>query len=234
MSIVYNQPVKQIDFTTEPAVVTTTSGDRYTAGKIIVTVSAGVLQAGDILFTPALSQHKAALHQLGFGAVIKVLLQFKNPFWKQYNEDLSFIFSDEEIPTWWTQSSSNSNLLTGWLGGVPARKKSSTTTENILKLALLSLSSIFKISANTLYEHLSHHHIACWQNQSFIKGGYSYNTVYSSAAKIILSEPVNDVLFFAGEAIYDGPSQGTVEAALQSGKITAQRVKKYQQQIQPA
>lgn len=233
-ALLYNQQVTQIDYSSGEGRITTRTGETFTAQRVIVTVSAGVLQAGDIQFTPELKEHKIALHQLGFGAVIKVLLQFKNPFWNNYKENIGFIFSNEEIPTWWTQSSSNSNILTGWLGGVAARKKSGTTTENILKLSLLSLSSIFKIPANTLYDHLSHYHVACWQNNELVKGGYSFNTIYSSAAKIILNEPVDDVLFFAGEAIYDGPSQGTVEAALQSGKIAAQKVKKYQQEKQSA
>lgn len=229
-NIIYNQCVQLIQHSTAEATVITNTGERYKAAKVIITVSAGVLQSGDISFVPELTHHKTAIHQLGFGSVIKILLQFKNPFWNKYQNDIGFIFSQEEIPTWWTQSSPQSNVLTGWLGGVQARRKSSLTSDNILKLSLLSLSTIFNIPAATLYDHLTHHQAECWQQRKYVKGGYSYNTIYSSAAKIILSEPVNDVLFFAGEALYDGPMQGTVEAALHSGKLAAEKVKKYQQQ----
>lgn len=232
--IIYNQCVQLIQHSAAEATVITNTGERYKAAKIIITVPAGVLQSGDISFVPELTHHKTAIHQLGFGSVIKILLQFKNPFWNTYQHDIGFIFSQEEIPTWWTQSSAQSNMLTGWLGGVQARRKSSVTSDNILKLSLLSLSSIFNIPAATLYDHLSHYQVECWQQRKYIRGGYSYNTIYSSAAKIILNEPVNDVLFFAGEAMYDGPMQGTVEAALHSGKIAAGKVKKYQQQQQPS
>ncbi len=60
-----------------------------------------------------------------------------------------------------------------------------------------------------------------------MKGGYSYNTTSSAFAKSILSRPVNDAIFFAGEALFDGDSQGTVEAALQSGRTVAKMVKDY-------
>jgi len=72
---------------------------------------------------------------------------------------------------------------------------------------------------------LSHYSITCWSNQPYVKGGYSYNTMQSAHAKKILAEPVNSKLFFAGEAIDDGESQGTVEGALQSGMSVAAKMK---------
>lgn len=230
----FNCVVHTINYEHTLVSVSTNSGESFTAAKIIVAVPLGVLQAGNINFIPQLKEHNAALHQLGFGSVIKILLQFKNPFWKNYNDNIGFLLTNEGIPTWWTQSPSQGNVLTGWLGGPQARRKSGNTSDTILKSALLSLSAIFKIPTSTLYDHLSHHQIDCWQNHPFIKGGYSYNTIYSSSAKLTLAEPVNGCIFFAGEAFYDGPSQGTVEAALQSGKETAHKIKTGYQQNQPA
>jgi len=45
----------------------------------------------------------------------------------------------------------------------------------------------------------------------------------------ILSDPIDETIFFAGEAIAGGDSQGTVESALQSGYAAATRlIKNYQ------
>jgi monoamine oxidase len=57
-------------------------------------------------------------------------------------------------------------------------------------------------------------------------GGYSYSTLFSKKAVEILSEPIAETIFFAGEAIYSGESQGTVEAALQSGLDAAKKIRK--------
>jgi monoamine oxidase len=40
----------------------------------------------------------------------------------------------------------------------------------------------------------------------------------------ILCDPVEDTIFFAGEALYDGSEMGTVEAALVSGKRVAKEI----------
>ncbi len=90
---------------------------------MIITVSLGVLQSGSIQFKPALTDHAIAIQGIGFGTVIKFLLEFKTSFWKEFDDDIGFLLTDEEIPTWWTQLPGESNLLTGWLGGPKAAEK---------------------------------------------------------------------------------------------------------------
>ena len=117
------------------------------------------------------------------------------------------------------------NLLTGWLGGPIAAARSNENDESLLSSALLSLSHIFHRPLADLRTDLVFHQIICWHSDPFIKGGYSYETVESAEAKKVLLRPVNDTIYFAGEAIYDGDLQGTVEAALQSGKSVADLIK---------
>ena len=62
--------VNQIDYQPGQVIVHTVNGCRYTSPRIIVTVSAGVLQAGDIRFDPPLREHGVAIQQLPFGSVI--------------------------------------------------------------------------------------------------------------------------------------------------------------------
>jgi monoamine oxidase len=77
------------------------------------------------------------------------------------------------------------------------------------------------VPANILRQELVHHKICCWQNYPYIKGGYTFNTLATDRAKEILSRPVENTIFFAGEAMDQGESQGTVESALKSGHETA-------------
>jgi len=89
--------------------------------------------------------------------------------------------------------------------------------EEILEMALQSLSNIFskKLPAVTAW------YVANWQKEPYTYGAYSYNTIPSNNAKAILKKPVAGTIYFAGEAVYTGTAQGTVEAALASGKEVA-------------
>ena len=217
----FNTCINKIEYEKGNVLVHTTDNKKFEAGRLIITASAGVLQSGTIQFKPALTDHAVAIQGVGFGTVIKFLLEFKTSFWKEYDEETGFLLTDEEIPTWWTQLPGESNLLTGWLGGSKAAEKIFEPESSLLQMALLSLSSIFRMPPAMLREELCNYKIINWQNQPYIKGGYSYNTLHSEKAKQILSSPVENTIYFAGEAISQGQSQGTVESALQSGYDTA-------------
>lgn len=216
--------VNKIDHEAGNVTVHTIDNKKFQATKLIITVSAGVLQSGTIQFKPELTDHAIAIQGLGFGGVIKFLLEFKTNFWNEFDDETGFLLTDEEIPTWWTQLPAESNLLTGWLGGPNATKKIFETDTSLLQTALQSLSSIFHMPPAMLKEELTNYKIINWLNRPYIKGGYSYSTVHSEKAKEILATPANNMIYFAGEAISKSESQGTVESALQSGHDTAKMV----------
>lgn len=217
-AVFFNSPVNRVEYRNGQVTAYTHDNKQYIAGKLIVTVSAAVLQSGDIQFTPPLARHDVAIQQLGFGSVLKFLYQFKTPFWEQRSKKTGFLLSDEIVPTWWTQLPDHTSLLTGWMGGPKAKKAGSLSKNALHDKALNSLSKIWQLDKNLLQKELVHHDIICWDDHSYIKGGYSYNTITSEKAKEILQEPANDTIYFAGEAIYGGESQGTVEAALGSAQ----------------
>ena len=220
-TIHFSACVTKIAYSKGHVIVYTNDQREFAASKIVITVSAGVLQSGTLRFEPELTDHAVAINSLGFGAVIKILLQFKTMFWKEYADNIGFLLTDEEVPTWWTQLPVESNLLTGWLGGPRAAEKAFETEESLLRTSLQSLSGIFHIPVTVLREQLTHHKIINWQNKSFIKGGYCYNSLNSEQARKVLSTPVDDTLYFAGEALLDG---GMVEDALKSGRNAATRL----------
>ena len=220
----FSSEVYNIVYRENDVMVNTKDGKSYQATKLIITVSAGVLKAADISFNPQLDEHETAITQLGFGSVVKFLLQFSEPFWEKKSKNLTFALSDETIPTWWTQLPQRTCLLTGWLGGPAAREASRLSGDELYELALKSLSNIFSMDISQLRSLLTHHKIVCWDNNSYVKGGYSFNTLSSESAKEILRKPVMNTIFFAGEAIYSGEFQGTVEAALVSGRDVARQI----------
>lgn len=212
------EPVKEVQWR-KGMVTVHTSGDRsYTADKLLVTVPVSVLQQphsdGYFDFNPPIHFDRNNLKDIGFGAVIKVAIKFKIPFWE---DDASMILSDELFPTWWTQLPDKTPLLTGWLGGPGAASISNETDEVILNKALSSVAGIFDRTVAQLKDELEWARVFNWQKNEYALGGYSYSTVNSDAAKALISIPLEHTIYFAGEALYTGPRPGTVEASLESG-----------------
>ena len=62
-----------------------------------------------------------------------------------------------------------------------------------------------------------------WQADPFARGGYSYVKVGGTGAREELAAPLEETLFFAGEAT-DTEQSGTVGGALASGQRAAREV----------
>jgi len=223
--ILTNHHVKQVDWEKSDVTVYPVNKQTFSANKLIVTIPVSVLaKAGDKLsinFTPPLDDYIAAARNIGTGAVIKVVAHFHRRLWK---EDMGFVFSDEIFPTWWSQLPDKRPVLSGWCGGPKAEQLSVLTDEQILEKAILSLSSIFDMTTDDLKKNLRQASVFNWQGESLNLRGYSYSTLQSNAARQFLDNPVAGTIFFAGEALYEGKSPGTVEAALVSGKNVATKL----------
>ncbi len=228
-----SEPVKQIHWQ-KNYVEVFTEKNNYTAEKIIVTVPVGVLRnegesLDSIQFAPSLpNDYSVAISQLGFGGVIKILLEFDEAFWfksslLKKNKEPFFIFADTSIPAWWTQFPSKTPLLTGWLSGPPAQKYKDHNDEEILTLAIESLASILKMDAKIIKQKLKFFIIKNWLKEPFSKGAYSYPALMKKQAVNLLRIAVQDTIYFAGEAIVTGTT-GTVDAALISGKKVAEEI----------
>jgi monoamine oxidase len=193
--------------------------------KLIITVPVSILQAspgaGSISFSPAIDAHLEASKNIGFGSVIKVIIHFSKALWKA---DTGFLFSDEEIPVWWTQLPDTAPILTGWIGGGKAAAMKDLGDDDILEKAITSLASIFSTSADDIREMTIASYVFNWYNVPESLGAYSYPTPQTKAAQEFLLQPLADTIYFAGEAVYAGEHPGTVEAALASGKAAAQKI----------
>jgi monoamine oxidase len=216
--LITNQTVQSI--TWEPGKVFIKTQDQaYTAHKVLITVPVNMLQNESIRFNPALPAYTAAAKQIGWGTVIKFNLLFKQAFWKR---DVGFILSEEAVPVWWTQAEDRL-ILTGWLGGPKAERAQGDLLEN----ALGALAKIFNVP--DIADLLELGYVHNWSQEQAIQGGYSYGMPFSEKAKSVLTTPVADTIFFAGEALYSGDSPGTVEAALHNGKEMADKIKRLYQ-----
>jgi monoamine oxidase len=155
-----------------------------------------------------------------------LMICFKERFWEAARRFGFVISFDEGIPTWWTQEPLTSNVLTGWAGGPAAEKLVNLSQEELLDRAIESLSRIFGKSAGWLHKRVDKIYYHDWSSDPFCRGAYSYPRVGGLKAAQTLGEPINDTIFFAGEATDSQGAYGTVHAALQSGISVARKIAK--------
>jgi monoamine oxidase len=218
--------------------VTTIDETVYEAEQLLIAMPLGVLKAGKqetgtITFEPEIAEYTEAINKMGFGAVIKLLLEFKDSFWLDdktqaragsSNYKMGYLFSDEEIPTWWTQVPDNSKVLTGWIGGPAAKEKTDTPDEIVLEQGLQSLANIFNRDVSEIKNNMIAYRIMNWTADAFTRGSYAYDTVEAPEARKVLNTPLANTIFFTGEYLYEGTAMGTVEAALTSGQDVAAKI----------
>jgi monoamine oxidase len=219
----FSSIVNEIYWQKEKVTVITESGQRFDGGKVLVTIPPAVLRSGSVRFFPEIPQQQAALSKIETGGVIKFLFEFTERVWeKDGHKDfrrfpgVHFIFSDAWVPTWWTQSPLETTLLTGWLSG-PITKTISLSDEELLNEGVKSLGYIFDCPEDKLRSMIRASKVVNWVNDLYAQGAYAYKTVDTAKAIELLSKPVDDTVYFAGEAYYAGAEMGTVEAALASG-----------------
>jgi monoamine oxidase len=217
-----NHQVKSVDWSSGFVGILVNDRSVFRMEKLVVCLPLPALShaappAEIIHFSPALENKTEAFRRIGYGTVIKIILIWNEAFWKPRIPDALFIFSDTFIPTWWTRYPQDLPLLTGWLGGPQAKQVSDKSDEYLLEQALESLSKIFTISPEALKLKLKDFRIFNWKNEPWSRGAYSYALVGTDAAKNTYRQPVENRIYFAGEACYQGPYPGTVEAAVISG-----------------
>ena len=223
-----NTPIKHIRWQEGKVEAEAADGRLFIADKILITIPLGMWQqpnaAGSIAFTPAIEDHRKAFGEIGFSAVIKASLEFKQPFWLEYEKELGFLLSEEILSTWWTQLPHQVPLLTGWVNGPQAASFVQVGEEKVLQYALYSLAGIFGLPVLFLERELVASQITDWGVDPYALGAYSWDTLQSKKARHLLQQPIQNTLYFAGEALYEGAHPGTVEAALISGLEAAKRI----------
>jgi monoamine oxidase len=209
------------------------------APRVLVTLPLSMLKApvgqpGVIQFTPELPrQKKEALDRLEMGKVIRVTLRFRERFWDSIKppgaptslSNMSFLFGqDDWFPTWWSANPSKDPVITGWAPFRSAERLSGKSPSMVAERSLQTLGTLLRVSQSELQNLLGEAHFHDWQTDPFSLGAYSYGKVGADAALQALAEPIQDTLYFAGEATDTTGNNGTVHGAIASGYRAAKQI----------
>jgi monoamine oxidase len=158
------------------------------------------------------------------GKVIRIVFRFRNAFWKKFRPSkadsqnlshLGFLFSrDERFPTWWTRMPIDVPMITGWAPFRAAEHLSGKRESQVVQEGLAALSRVFHVPQHKIEEEFVKAYFHDWQNDPFSRGAYSYGKIGSDGAQLALAEPINETLFFAGEATDITGNNGTVHGAI--------------------
>ena len=210
---------------------------RFRAEKAVITLPLGVLRQslegqGGVAFDPQLSEKREPMSHLAIGDVVKMVLQFRQPFWNNrevIGDSTPFGFAlclDADFPTWWTQAPSPANIITGWAGSPAADKLHDFGREELSNTALVSICETFGISTAHLRSLFVRNYFHDWAEDPFALGAYSYPKIHGTKAAKALGEPLDNTLFFAGEATDSNGFNGTVHGAMSSGVRVAAEVQR--------
>ncbi len=216
----------------------TTRGE-IRARHALVTVPIGVLRApagvpGAIAFDPDPPALRRALSGLAMGDVVRLVLRFRDPFWREAPlvarsarsgdaEPNFFHFFGAPFPTWWTCAPVEAAVLTAWAGGPAASTLRSLPRTRIVRTAIETFAAGIGVPARRVARKLLDWDLHDWTADPHSRGAYSYALVGGATAGRRLMRPIEDTLFFAGEAVGKGDS-GTVPAAVASGERAARLI----------
>lgn len=229
-----NAVVEEVNWSRNDVEVLTRDGCDFRASSAIITLPLGVLQSGSVAFNPELPEKQNAARSIEMGQAIKVIFVFRERFWEplEFWADLCFVHAPElRIPTWWTQLPVRAPVLVGWAGGTVAEKMLESDNAAVIDAALDSLRRILKIPRKNIDELLVATYFHNWKEDPFALGAYSYIPVGSLDAPNRLAAPVQETLFFAGEATNTEGHIGTVHGAIATGYRAASEVLKINRQI---
>ena len=90
--------------------------------------------------------------------------------------------------------------------------------------SLQTLSTLLRVSQSELQNTFGEAYFHDWQTDPFSLGAYSYGKVGANEAQQALVEPIQNKLYFAGEATDTAGNNGTVHGAIASGYRAAKQI----------
>mmetsp|Transcript_2827 Transcript_2827/g.5360 ORF Transcript_2827/g.5360 Transcript_2827/m.5360 type:complete len:378 (+) Transcript_2827:883-2016(+) len=204
-----NETVSAISRTAHKVTVKTASGKEYTADACLVTVPLGILQrkegeAGHIRFEPPLPSWKTdAINSIGMGVLNKLFLVFDKCYWPEDQYSFAYINKkkDERASMILNLMVSHKRpVLVFMCGGQSGKQLEQMSEEEAQRWAMPHIRNLFEIEGQKIPEPTKVV-MTRWNQDPYSYGAYSIQKFgMPGDAREVLQKPVDDRLFFAGEA----------------------------------
>ncbi|XP_039069116.1 lysine-specific histone demethylase 1 homolog 3-like isoform X2 [Hibiscus syriacus] len=207
--------------------VSTSNGSEFSGNAVLITVPLGCLKAGAIKFSPPLPQWKqSSIQRLGFGVLNKVVLEFPEVFWDD-SVDYFGVTAEETdsrghcFMFWNVRKTVGAPVLIALVAGKAAIDGQSVSSSDHVNHAVIILRKLFgEASVPDPVASV----VTDWGRDPFSYGAYSYVAIGASGEDYdMLGRPVENCLFFAGEATCK-EHPDTVGGAMLSGLREAVRL----------
>jgi monoamine oxidase len=193
LDIALQSPVTTIDHSGERIGVTTPHGT-LTARAVVVTVPPTLIADETLRFTPALPDKVTAAAALPLGIADKVFLGVDNPDDFPVQTRL-FGATDRTATGSYHLRPFGAPMIEGYFGGELARELEATNG-----FAAFAIDQLAALLGGDMRKRLHPIAASAWQRDLYARGSYSYARIGCSDLRTVLAAPVDDRLFFAGEA----------------------------------
>ncbi len=195
--VALNTAVKRIDRSGRQIRLETARGE-VTARKVILTVSTGVLGAGDIRFDPPLPDWKGeAIAALPLGNHNRIGLIFDRDVFGADAPAGGTILSPDSEPMNFRIRPFGHDYVVGRTGGRFADWLERAGTEASLDFAKEKLKRAFGAD---ITRHVVRHIVTAWRGDPWVRGAYSAALPGRHRQRAELARPLDGRLYFAGEA----------------------------------
>ncbi|QSL64175.1 hypothetical protein MERGE_000330 [Pneumocystis wakefieldiae] len=233
LEIHHKTVVSGISYNNKKAVVYCENGTVIDADKVIITVPLGVLKKSSIQFNPPLPEWKMkSIERLSFGLLNKIILVYENSFWDVNIDVFGSLSEPDELGVydrnrgrfyifWNCIKTSGQPVLLALMAGDSAIQMENETDNELIQEATRILQNIYP---GQMIPYPKETIITRWGKDKFCYGSYSYVGPEASGKDYdIIAMPVENTLFFAGEAT-SRTHPATVHGAYLSGLKAAQLV----------
>ncbi|MFQ5878129.1 MAG: flavin monoamine oxidase family protein [Acidobacteriota bacterium] len=195
------------------------------ARRAIVTFPVGILQSGRPAFEPDLPGWKRrAIDALRMGRVVVVHLLFRNRFWRDRAPGVPGWRSHGGRVSFWDPHPPGKGMpaLGAYVQGRAAQELSDLGPGAGTDRVLAWIEEVFpRAGARRQLEWSA---FAEWVGDPFSLGSYSITRLGGYGQRAVLATPIQDRLYFAGEATEPGPHYQTVHGAYTSGRRAAREI----------
>jgi monoamine oxidase len=214
-----NAPVSVIDWGSDPLRIDLGT-DLIEARRVLVTASTGALQTGRIHFAPDLPETtSAAIANLPMASQNRVAFGL-NPTLLDLEPDTMHYTRLNNQSVLFHALPASQPLMIGIVSGELSRTLEREGADALANLVEAQFESVFGSEAA---ETIATPQATTWGTEPYFGGAWANPLPGALTARADLKEPVDDRLFFAGEATSQSAA-GTAHGALQSGIDAADRI----------